>query len=151
MSKRLIVTADDFGMSMEVNEAVEEAHREGILTCASLVVAGDAAQDAVKRAKRLPGLGVGLHLAIFGAKASARGEVPTLISAIRVRVTASKPLTLLLSGFTHQMRSLPVARSSKAILDEEAGRVLVSTACTAWKSVRVRITPVSSVAVSVTV
>ena len=74
MSKRLIVTADDFGMSMEVNEAVEEAHRKGILTCASLVVAGDAAQDAVKRAKRLPGLGVGLHLAIFGAKASAKGR-----------------------------------------------------------------------------
>lgn len=74
MSKRLIVTADDFGMSMEVNEAVEEAHRNGILTCASLVVAGDAAQDAVKRAKRLPGLGVGLHLAIFGARAAAKGR-----------------------------------------------------------------------------
>lgn len=74
MSARLIVTADDFGMSMEVNEAVEEAHRNGILTCASLVVAGDAAADAVKRAKRLPDLGVGLHLAIFGARASAHGK-----------------------------------------------------------------------------
>jgi chitin disaccharide deacetylase len=69
--KRLIVTADDFGMSLEVNEAVEQAHREGILTCASLVVAGDAAGDAVARAKRLPGLGVGLHLAIYGARAAA--------------------------------------------------------------------------------
>jgi len=74
MTKRLIVTADDFGMSMEVNEAVEEAHRNGILTCASLVVAGDAAEDAIKRAKRLPDLGVGLHLAIFGARASAEGR-----------------------------------------------------------------------------
>lgn len=72
MSKRLIVTADDFGMSLEVNEAVEQAHREGILTCASLVVAGNAAEDAVRRAKRLPTLGVGLHLALFGAKASHR-------------------------------------------------------------------------------
>jgi chitin disaccharide deacetylase len=77
MSKRLIVTADDFGMSLEVNEAVEEAHRNGILTCASLVVAGDAADDAVRRARRLPNLGVGLHLAIFGAKASA-GEPSAL-------------------------------------------------------------------------
>jgi len=74
MSKRLIVTADDFGMSMEVNEAVEEAHRKGILTCASLVVAGDAAEDAVKRARRMPSLGVGLHLAIFGARAAASGK-----------------------------------------------------------------------------
>ena len=75
----LIVTADDFGMSLEVNEAVEEAHRNGILTCASLVVAGDAAEDAVKRAKRLPGLGVGLHLAIFGARASA--SEPSILAA----------------------------------------------------------------------
>jgi chitin disaccharide deacetylase len=72
MTARLIVTADDFGMSLEVNEAVEQAHREGILTCASLVVAGDAAEDAVRRARRMPDLGVGLHLAIFGARASAR-------------------------------------------------------------------------------
>ena len=64
MMKRLIVTADDFGMSIEVNEAVEIAHREGILTCASLVVAGDAAGDAIRRAKRMPDLGVGLHLAL---------------------------------------------------------------------------------------
>lgn len=70
MSKRLIVTADDFGMSLEVNEAVEEAHRNGVLTCASLVVAGDAAADAVNRAKRMPGLGVGLHLAVFDARTS---------------------------------------------------------------------------------
>ena len=74
MTSQLIVTADDFGMSLEVNEAVEEAHRNGILTCASLVVAGDAAEDAVRRAKRLPELGVGLHLAIFGARASAQGR-----------------------------------------------------------------------------
>ena len=74
MTARLIVTADDFGMSLEVNEAVEEAHRNGILTCASLVVAGDAAEDAIGRAKRMPDLGVGLHLAIFGARASAHGR-----------------------------------------------------------------------------
>ncbi len=36
--KRLVVTADDFGLSTEVNEAVEQAHREGILTTASLMV-----------------------------------------------------------------------------------------------------------------
>ena len=69
MIRRLIVTADDFGMSTEVNEAVEIAHRKGILTSASLVVAGDAADDAIRRAKRMPNLGVGLHLALYGAPA----------------------------------------------------------------------------------
>ena len=59
---RVIVSADDFGLSLAVNEAVERACREGILSTASLMVAGDAAGDAVRRARRLPGLRVGLHL-----------------------------------------------------------------------------------------
>jgi hopanoid biosynthesis associated protein HpnK len=67
VTRRLIITADDFGMAPEVNEAVEEAHRCGVLTCASLVVTGDAAADAVARARRMPGLGVGLHLALVSA------------------------------------------------------------------------------------
>lgn len=62
--KTLIVTADDFGAAPEVNDAVEQAHRNGILTAASLMVAGDAAPDAVARARRLPTLGVGLHLVL---------------------------------------------------------------------------------------
>ena len=45
-----------------MNEAVERAHVDGVLTHASLMVAGPAAADAVGRARRLPGLGVGLHL-----------------------------------------------------------------------------------------
>jgi hopanoid biosynthesis associated protein HpnK len=71
MRRRLIVTADDFGMSLEVNEAVEEGHRNGILTCASLVTAGAAAEDAIRRARRMPELGVGLHLALYGAPSQA--------------------------------------------------------------------------------
>jgi hopanoid biosynthesis associated protein HpnK len=62
--KRLIVTADDFGAAREVNEAVETAHRHGILTAASLMVAGPEAHDAVMRARRLPSLRVGLHLTL---------------------------------------------------------------------------------------
>jgi hopanoid biosynthesis associated protein HpnK len=62
--RTLVVTADDFGRSVEVNEAVEAAYRTGILTAASLMVAAPAAEDAVRRARRLPGLGVGLHLAL---------------------------------------------------------------------------------------
>ncbi|CEF41360.1 hopanoid biosynthesis associated protein HpnK [Acetobacter senegalensis] len=63
--KRAIISADDFGLSVEVNEAIEIAHREGVLSTASLMVAGPAAEDAVERAKRLPNLGVGLHLVVI--------------------------------------------------------------------------------------
>jgi hopanoid biosynthesis associated protein HpnK len=63
--KRLIVTADDFGAAREVNDAVEAAHRGGILTAASLMVAAPAAADAIARARRLPSLRVGLHLVLL--------------------------------------------------------------------------------------
>ena len=52
----LIVTADDFGSSLEVNRAVEKAAREGILTCASLMVSGPAVDDAVRIARSIPTL-----------------------------------------------------------------------------------------------
>ena len=63
--RRLIVCADDFGRDIAVNEAVERACRDGILTCASLMVAAPAAADAVARARRLPRLRVGLHLVLI--------------------------------------------------------------------------------------
>ncbi len=60
----VVFSADDFGLTESVNEAVEQAHRDGVLTQASLMVAGPAASDAVVRAQRLPGLRVGLHLVL---------------------------------------------------------------------------------------
>ncbi len=60
----IIFSADDFGITLAVNEAVERAHTSGVLTQASLMVAAPAAADAVARAKRLPGLNTGLHLVL---------------------------------------------------------------------------------------
>ncbi|HMJ50106.1 MAG TPA: hopanoid biosynthesis-associated protein HpnK [Burkholderiales bacterium] len=62
--KRLIVTADDFGASVPVNKAVEQAHQNGILTTTSLMVGAASALDAVERAKRMPSLKVGLHVVL---------------------------------------------------------------------------------------
>lgn len=81
-TRRLIVTADDFGASREVNAAVEQAHCEGILTAASLMVAGDAADDAVERARRLPELGVGLHLVLVEGRPLLPPErIPALVAS----------------------------------------------------------------------
>jgi hopanoid biosynthesis associated protein HpnK len=60
----LIITADDFGAALAVNQAVEIAHLGGILSAASLMVGGAAAADAVERARRMPALRVGLHLVL---------------------------------------------------------------------------------------
>lgn len=76
----LIVTADDFGAALAVNEAVEHAHVEGILTAASLMVSGAAADDAVDRARRLPSLGVGLHIVLADGEPTLPPErIPALV------------------------------------------------------------------------
>jgi hopanoid biosynthesis associated protein HpnK len=62
--KGLIVTADDFGAAREVNDAIEAAHRGGILTSASLMVSAHASTDAIARARRMPALRVGLHVVL---------------------------------------------------------------------------------------
>ena len=78
--RKLIVTADDFGLSLPVNEAVERAHRQGILSAASLMVGAHAAEDAVERARRLPSLGVGLHLTLLdGRPVLPPEDVPDLV------------------------------------------------------------------------
>lgn len=76
----LIVTADDFGSSTEVNRAVEQAAREGILTCASLMICGGARDDAVRRASSVPSLEIALHITLTqGSPLSSRDSVPDLI------------------------------------------------------------------------
>jgi hopanoid biosynthesis associated protein HpnK len=80
MSKRVIFTADDFGLDEAVNEAVERSHRDGVLTSASLMVTAPAAADAIARAKRLPGLAVGLHLVLVqGVPALAQEDAAPLV------------------------------------------------------------------------
>jgi hopanoid biosynthesis associated protein HpnK len=80
--KRLVVTADDFGAAVEVNDAVLDAHANGILTATSLMVAAPAAADAVARAKAAPSLRVGLHLVLVeGKPVLPVAQVPDLVDA----------------------------------------------------------------------
>jgi hopanoid biosynthesis associated protein HpnK len=80
--QRVVFSADDFGLTPAVNEAVERAHRDGILDQASLMVAGPAAKDAVRRARALPSLRVGLHLVVIeGPAVSQPTEIPDLVDA----------------------------------------------------------------------
>ena len=80
--KRVIVTADDFGISTPVNEAIEDAYRHGILTTTCLMVGAPAADDAVRRAKQIPQMGVGLHIVIVcGRPILAASQVPDLVDA----------------------------------------------------------------------
>jgi hopanoid biosynthesis associated protein HpnK len=78
--KRLIVTADDYGVSLPVNQAIEIAHRDGILTATCLMVGALKSKDAVQRAKRLPTLKIGLHIVVVrGCSILAPKLIPDLV------------------------------------------------------------------------
>lgn len=82
MSRRVILSADDFGLSEAINEGIERAYREGVLNSASLMVAGAAAADAVRRAHTMPGLHVGLHVVTVEGRASLPpAEIPDLVDS----------------------------------------------------------------------
>jgi hopanoid biosynthesis associated protein HpnK len=98
---KVILNADDFGRSASINVAVIRAHREGVLTSATLMVAADAFDDAVALAHQTPGLAVGLHVVVSGGRAVLPpGAIPHLLSpqglfpddgfALGVRYAASR-------------------------------------------------------------
>jgi hopanoid biosynthesis associated protein HpnK len=80
--RRLIINADDFGRSRSINDAVIEAHREGVLTTASLMVNEAACAEAVSMAKANPRLGVGLHLTLLcGRSGLTQAQIPGLVNS----------------------------------------------------------------------
>lgn len=77
---QIILNADDFGASASINTAVIQAHRQGILTSASLMVAGDAAAEAVALAREAPDLAVGLHIVVAcGRAVLPAAQIPHLV------------------------------------------------------------------------
>jgi hopanoid biosynthesis associated protein HpnK len=80
-NRQVIITSDDFGLSPGVNAAVEKGWRDGILTCASIMPGGAGFAEAVKIAKRNPGLQVGLHLTLVqGKSVLPYAQIPGLVN-----------------------------------------------------------------------
>lgn len=81
-TRRLVVNADDFGISRGVNRGIVEAHRKGLITSASLMANLPSAEDALTRAAICPDLGLGLHLTLTAGRPLSRLEqVSTLVDA----------------------------------------------------------------------
>ncbi|MCG8509240.1 MAG: hopanoid biosynthesis-associated protein HpnK [Rhodospirillales bacterium] len=78
-AKSVIVTGDDFGWNERVNLSIADAHRNGILGSASLMMTGGAVGQAVDLAKSMPDLRIGLHLAVTRSRPLlSRNELPTI-------------------------------------------------------------------------
>lgn len=97
--KELILNADDFGLTLGINEGIIRAHRDGILTSTTLMANGPCFDDAVERSRANPSLGVGVHLVLVGGRAVApveqvaslvkeNGELPQNLGTFVAKVTA---------------------------------------------------------------
>jgi predicted glycoside hydrolase/deacetylase ChbG (UPF0249 family) len=88
--KQLVVNADDFGFTPDVNEGIVEAHLQGILTATTLMANGAAFDDAVRLARQTPTLDIGCHLVLVSGNSPVTGKpypltVAQLIGAIATR------------------------------------------------------------------
>ena len=82
MPARLILNADDFGLTRGINRAIGELHSAGVLPSATLMASGAAFDDAVEVASAHPALGVGCHIVLTdGAPVSPPGSIRSLIGA----------------------------------------------------------------------
>jgi predicted glycoside hydrolase/deacetylase ChbG (UPF0249 family) len=74
--KRLVVNADDFGFTPDVNRGILAAHRDGILTASTLMANGEAFDDAVRLARETPTLDVGCHLVLISGRSAMPPHAP---------------------------------------------------------------------------
>jgi chitin disaccharide deacetylase len=80
--KAVIITGDDFGLAVPVNEAIVEAHSHGALTTASLMVGAKSFTDAVEKARAFPTLKVGLHIVLVEGNSILPSEaIPALVDS----------------------------------------------------------------------
>lgn len=94
--RRLIINADDFGMTVGVNRAIAEAHRAGLVTSATVMANETATDDAIAIASQNPGLRTGCHIVLVDGKPlSNPGNVPTLIASRNGAATVFR------GGITH--------------------------------------------------
>ena len=104
---RLVVSGDDFGIHKSINAGIEKAHREGILTSASLVATGADRDDALRIVRSCPDLKVGLHFALVDEEPAAPLE--------RVRALVGEDGRLFSSHFVFARKVLTGAISEEVL------------------------------------
>jgi chitin disaccharide deacetylase len=84
--RRLIVNADDFGLTSGVNRAIIEAHANGVVTSATLMANAAGFDDAIRLTKSSPTLGVGCHVVLVdGSPVSSSSRISTLTDGVDSR------------------------------------------------------------------
>lgn len=91
-ARLLIVNADDFGFTRDVNAGIVEAHQRGILNATTLMANGKAFDDAVRLARQNPALDVGCHLVLVGGPSllSAQDALPKSVAGLLAAISARR-------------------------------------------------------------
>lgn len=134
--KQLIVNADDFGLTEQVNRGILDAHREGIVTSTTLMANGGAFWAAVDMSHRAPELGIGVHLNLSeGIPVSPAFRIPSLVDARgRLYLTPSR----LWSGIvTRLVNLLEIQRELHAQIEKVLGAGISPTHLDGHKHVHV--------------
>lgn len=89
--KRLIINADDFGFTRDVNAGIVHAHREGVLTSTTLMANGAAFEDAVRLARETPSLDIGCHLVLVQGHSLITGDdLPATLDRLALALARRK-------------------------------------------------------------
>ena len=117
MSKRLIVNADDFGFTPDVNRGILEAHRNGILTATTLMANGDAFDDAVRLAREVESLDIGCHLVLIGGRSLLPPYSPLPVSVAELLRALAAGRLRVYDEFVAQLRKILAAGLRPTHLD----------------------------------
>jgi len=110
---RIILNADDFGRSRQINAAIIRAHQEGVLTSASLMMAGEAVEDAVELAHQNSTLAVGLHVVVINGRSVLPPEqIPHLVN--KQGYFSNNPVSAGVKYFASQRLQTELARELSA-------------------------------------
>jgi predicted glycoside hydrolase/deacetylase ChbG (UPF0249 family) len=114
--KQLVVNADDFGFTPDVNQGIVEAHLRGILTATTLMANGDAFDDAVRLARRNPTLDIGCHLVLIGGRSLVSGNAYPASVAQLLKALARREISPY-DELKHQVRRIVDAGMAPSHLD----------------------------------
>ncbi|MGD0940504.1 MAG: ChbG/HpnK family deacetylase [Terracidiphilus sp.] len=123
---RLILNADDFGLTAGVNRAIIELYRAGLLSSATLMAKAAATEEAIKSALSAPSLGVGCHVVLVdGEPALPPYKIPTLVvpSTARFHPKLGVFLQRLFTGRIHPAEIEAEATAQIALLQERGLRL----------------------------
>jgi hopanoid biosynthesis associated protein HpnK len=111
---RLIVNADDFGLTRGVNRAIVELHQAGVLTSATLMAKAGATDEAIALAQANPRLGVGCHVVLVdGEPVLPPDKVPSLVDP-KTGCFPHKLTTFLRRLFTGRIRAAEIEAEAAA-------------------------------------